>query len=238
MIKDKSFTAAIFISIAIHTAFLFNWPLPNRVFFKTRPHTKLEVTYYNIKDFAKLLDNFTQTVAQKTSADNLDKKAGLMVKGQGLGKSDKKIILTQKRESLLAKGLLFDKKTKLESEKIIKDIFNVPKPVITDLKSDINSKRVGYAGYYRMVREKIRKAAVINQPKNFQEGQVCLAFSVSKDGTLENVTVVSSKSLASELLKAVALKSVRDAAPFAPIPSELNQDSVNFSLTISFILEK
>lgn len=222
MVKDRIFTTALFISLGVHTVFLFNLPLTNRVFLKNvRPYNKLEVTYYNIKEPAKLLSAISPKNLPIDPVDNFNKKFGLPSKKQTASK--KEPILEQKK--------------KIESTSVIRETFNVPKAVVTDLKSDLKNK-AGYDNYYRIVREKIRRAALLNRPADFQEGSTYLAFSVKKDGSLEGLKIISSKTIASAILKEAALKSVRDASPFPPLPNELNQDSIHFSVIISFVLDK
>ena len=90
-----------------------------------------------------------------------------------------------------------------------------------------------YTNYYRLVREKIRVSAYNNYNRKVK-GEVIIAFLVSRDGQLKDIEL-SSYSISSRVLKAIALKSVKQSAPFPAFPTELSKYSqLKFSISIQF----
>jgi len=67
------------------------------------------------------------------------------------------------------------------------------------------------------------------------EGQPVISFTLDRGGRLIKVQLVSSSGF--QLLDNAALNAVKHAAPFPEIPSQLNLDSLQFKLPISFILK-
>jgi protein TonB len=68
-----------------------------------------------------------------------------------------------------------------------------------------------------------------------QEGKVKVSFTVGSDGRLVDAVVTDSSGFGE--LDAAALAAVRAAAPFAPIPAELNRSSARLSITLRFFLK-
>ena len=93
-----------------------------------------------------------------------------------------------------------------------------------------------YITYYQIVREKIRRSAYQNYTHN-ETGEVCISFVISKEGYLKVFHLIEEKSSASDYLKAVALRSVKDASPFPNFPKELDYPQLSFNIIISFEIE-
>ncbi len=94
-------------------------------------------------------------------------------------------------------------------------------------------KNPAYTNYYRLVREKIRSNAY-NNYNTKAHGQVVIEFLISNNGDLKEVEL-GSASISNKVLRAVALKSVKQAAPFPAFPAELNQYSqLRFNISIEF----
>jgi protein TonB len=68
------------------------------------------------------------------------------------------------------------------------------------------------------------------------EGRVVVAFTVGADGRLAGVRLVESSG--SELLDEAALEAVRQAAPFPPFPAGIERRQWDFTLPLSFALER
>lgn len=66
------------------------------------------------------------------------------------------------------------------------------------------------------------------------QGTVSLVFVLASDGSLENVFVADKLSDADLLLKIFAKNCVRDAAPFARFPTELDLPKISFNITVLF----
>ncbi|MCQ9207904.1 MAG: TonB family protein [Omnitrophica bacterium] len=98
-------------------------------------------------------------------------------------------------------------------------------------------KEALYLDYYRSIREKIRELVLENYPRYVACGEVRLYFILSSDGRLKQIKILQERSSPNRILKEVASKSVRQAAPFLPFPKELNQAQLSFNVVISFELE-
>ncbi|MDD5116385.1 MAG: TonB family protein [Candidatus Omnitrophica bacterium] len=93
-----------------------------------------------------------------------------------------------------------------------------------------------YISYYQLVREKIRRSAYQSYIHN-EVGEVYLSFVISNDGYVKDIRLIDAKTNASEYLKRIALKSVRDASPFPNFPKELDYPQLSFNIIISFEIE-
>lgn len=93
-------------------------------------------------------------------------------------------------------------------------------------------KNPAYMEYYKLIRERIRKNAY--RYYNIEEsGIVYLCFVILNNGNLAQL-VLSEKTEASSKLIDIALRSVKDSAPFPPFPKELNYPQLQFSVSIHF----
>ncbi|MFA5093173.1 MAG: hypothetical protein WC543_04465 [Candidatus Omnitrophota bacterium] len=93
-----------------------------------------------------------------------------------------------------------------------------------------------YINYYQIVREKIRRSAYQNYTHS-QTGEVYISFIISCDGSIKDVRLIEDKTTAADYLKTIALRSVRDAAPFPNFPKELDYLQLSFNIIISFEIE-
>ncbi|MCK9595489.1 MAG: TonB C-terminal domain-containing protein [Candidatus Omnitrophica bacterium] len=118
------------------------------------------------------------------------------------------------------------------------------KPDINALKKKISLAPVemnkinnpSYVSYYNLVREKIRRAAYQNY-SHAETGEVYLAFVVSKLGALNTVKLIEERSSGNIYLREVAIRSIRDAAPFPPFSKDLDYPQLSFNVIISFTIE-
>jgi len=93
-----------------------------------------------------------------------------------------------------------------------------------------------YISYYQIVREKIRRSAYQNYTHN-ETGEVYVSFIISCDGYIKDVRLVEEKTSAGDYLRAIALRSVKDASPFPNFPKELDYLQLSFNIIISFEIE-
>lgn len=93
-----------------------------------------------------------------------------------------------------------------------------------------------YISYYQIVREKIKRAAYQNYTGK-DTGEITVSFVISDDGYLKEMRLVEKKSTSGKYLRDLALRSVKDAAPFPNFPKELNYPRLSFNLTITFEIE-
>ena len=93
-----------------------------------------------------------------------------------------------------------------------------------------------YISYYQIVREKIRRSAYQNYTHN-EIGEVYISFIISNDGYIKDVHLIEAKTSASDYLKGIASRSVKDASPFPNFPKELDYPQLSFNIIISFEIE-
>jgi outer membrane biosynthesis protein TonB len=93
-----------------------------------------------------------------------------------------------------------------------------------------------YISYYQIVREKIRRSAYQNYTHN-EIGEVYISFIISNDGYIKDVHLIEAKTSASDYLKGIAARSVKDASPFPNFPKELDYPQLSFNIIISFEIE-
>jgi len=129
-----------------------------------------------------------------------------------------------------------------KSPELAKPAFNSPD--IMSIKKKITLPKIemarinnpSYISYYQIVREKIRRSAYQNYTHN-EIGEVYLSFIISDDGYVKDVRLIETKTSASDYLKKIALRSVRDASPFPNFPKELDYPRLSFNIIISFEIE-
>ena len=93
-----------------------------------------------------------------------------------------------------------------------------------------------YISYYQIIREKIRRCAYQNYMRA-DAGEVYLSFVISDQGQLDNLRVIEEKSAPNNYLRQIAFKSVNEAAPYPPLPKELEYPQLSFNVIISFEVE-
>lgn len=86
--------------------------------------------------------------------------------------------------------------------------------------------------YYQSVRAKILNTALKYMPQNRITGNVTVSFSVSPDGSLSGDPALLDK--VEPELADLAVKSVKDSAPFPPFPKLFGKNTENFKITIAF----
>lgn len=93
-------------------------------------------------------------------------------------------------------------------------------------------KKLSSRGYYNMVRSKVYEQARQNYPRSNIQGDIYVAFDLLPNGQLKG----SPRAIGSadESLKMLAVKSVYEAAPFPPFPSDLKKPRETFKVLISY----
>jgi TonB family protein len=91
-----------------------------------------------------------------------------------------------------------------------------------------------YVSYYQLIRQKIRSCLKNHYGTQYMEGDVRLVFVLKSDGSLISARVDEDSSSANEALFDIAVKSVREASPFAPFPKALSLPKMTFELAVTF----
>jgi len=134
-------------------------------------------------------------------------------------------------EKLAKKTLIRKEESRLE-EKVISA--HTKEVLFSSLPKSLEKfkKNPAYMEYYKLIRERIRRNAYRYYDID-KSGIVYLCFIVLNSGDLAQLTL-SKKSEASSKLIDIALRSVKDSAPFPPFPKELNYPQLQFSISIHF----
>jgi|GEM_PF-3219381 len=90
-----------------------------------------------------------------------------------------------------------------------------------------------YMDYYKHIREKIRQSAMQKYDQG-EEGDVTVVFILTQKGQVAGASVARAVAPVSELLRSIAVESVRKASPFPPFPPTLRYQNLEFSLEIHF----
>lgn len=98
--------------------------------------------------------------------------------------------------------------------------------------SDPSPDEMSYDDYRRVVRDNIGRSLKTNCPQEAGRGKVYLSFVVSANGHLKGEPQVLSGD--NQFLEAIAIKSVKDANPFPPIPGSLDKPQERFIIPITF----
>jgi TonB family protein len=232
MITEKLFLNTLLISVLAHGIILVQTPnftfssksnkvksLEIKYVTEAKPNRQLR-QYNNIpKGKSELLLDLPEAITAKTYKS-----------AARLPSIDKPALFSGSKErssndSLLSKPVL------------VKSEISVAKKNITFHQVAIEkSNNPGYISYYQVVREKIRRAAYQNYTRS-ENGEVYLAFVISNDGAINEIHVVDGKSMPGPYLKEIALRSVKDAAPFPPFPTELDYEKLSFNVVVSFEVE-
>ncbi len=92
-----------------------------------------------------------------------------------------------------------------------------------------------YLTYHDQVRNRIRARAYfyIDNP-SFEVGEVYLTFVLKANGQLEAVKIIPEKTRANTFLRSVAVRSIKESAPFPSFPDDLKYPELTFNVVISF----
>jgi len=227
MFSDKVFQVSFVLSLAIHSAMFASTSQ-----FSLRPGStqkkaqSVEVTYIKQEQIPKLQHKAApkgEPFLKMSSRISADKRipppyvdsARILKPEQAFKLSDK----------------VFDKPTFAKADILaIKKKITIP-PIEID---KINNP--SYISYYQLVREKIKRAAYQNYTGQ-ETGEATVSFLVSRDGKLQELRLIEDKSPASQYLREIALRSVKDGADFPAFPKDLDYYQLSFNLAITFEFE-
>ncbi len=221
MLSDKTFCTTLIISAIVHGALFYRMPFLN-LFPSFKAVNKVEITYLKLKpqELVETKDEFhKRDIKLKSEHKDYAKK---LPPPQFVKKEE---LFTKEYQSLLRKPQL-------------------ARPDVIAIKKNIQLKPLEinkinnpiYINYYQVVREKIRRCAYQNYTRS-ETGQIYLTFVVLSNGTLSVAKIIDEKSTDNNYLKEVALKSIKDAAPFPAFPKELDYPHLSFNVIISFEIE-
>lgn len=224
MDNSRSFQFALLVSILIHSVFFLT--LPHMPFTPSkRSLEKIKIIYYKIKEKPPVKKVIMAKVEEPIVQKLPDIKKEDILKPEPLkAKAEQK---QEKKAPSVVKNIKETKVKEKEFEAVVKE------------EQDAR-KKATYISYYKAVREKIRRYADRNYPKNrnLGEGEVFLSFVIASSGELLQVKVVDEKSIQYPSLRNIAINSIRDASPFPPFPKGMSQYQITFNVIISFELNR
>ncbi|MFC1594439.1 energy transducer TonB [Candidatus Omnitrophota bacterium] len=215
MVSDKTLRAFLLISLLIHCVIFITLPKFSEDLLKKSLH-QLEITYHQFQVNPKLLE---ERVIKKDEAVFKRQELAIVKQDTFLTK------LMQKKDFL--KNAFKVRQKPLVVNPSMKD----KKIVIPELKSKIKSP--AYRSYYQTIREKIRDLAYLHYVR-YGEGEVYLSFILVENGDVKQIKIFEDKSIDDFYLKDVAVKSIKEAAPFPPFPDQLEYPELSFNVIISF----
>jgi hypothetical protein len=89
--------------------------------------------------------------------------------------------------------------------------------------------------YYQLVREKIRRTLKSNYKTGAsREGNAYLEFTIDRAGNLIRFSIDGARSTSDKVLLKIVEVSLKEAAPFPPLPDDVRRDRLTFNILISF----
>lgn len=110
------------------------------------------------------------------------------------------------------------------------------KVTLPQMELSVKINNPSYNNYYELIREKIRHAAYQNYTQ-METGEIYIAFVIGVDGNLKDVRYIEDKSTPSYYLKDLAMRSIKEAAPFPAFPNNLDYPQLSFNVIISFQID-
>lgn len=225
MVNHDRFYVCLGLSLAVHTAFFI--PFSLMAIGDSHESRPIEIFYEQSKKQVDLTPSHEYMDQQKKSAVPLKIEKALSANTQSIKDFIKKEIFKEREES----KAVIEKPWRTGEDTSLKVSIELP-----DVPGE-SYKTPEYKSYYQVIREKIRKYAYYYY-KEIQEGEVFLTFSINSGGELIEAAVNQKKSTSDEYLKSIALKSVKEAAPYPKFPEKLkNKNKLSFNVIISFELK-
>ena len=231
MSTDKTFLIAFVLSAIGHGVILLQNPNLNlSILPKEKKDTILEVSYLKALQLPK----------EETREETPKKEPFLKL-------SSRITAAKMSPPPFIDRESIFKKNKEIVSQKYVFTKPALPsfeKPDIIAIKKKKKKKPVdldkidnpSYISYYQIVREKIRRMAYQNYT-SAEVGEVFLSFLIFADGSLKAVRLTEEKSSPSPYLREIALRSIKEAAPFPAFPKELDYPQLSFNVVISFEIE-
>ena len=207
MKENRFFWACLWISAALHSGVF----LGMRGFspLSVRPESAIEVTYVEAPQFIQ------NALVEKEKIEKPSQAAVPVEK-----KED-----AQTTQAVEKATVPMSKPVPPPQSALPKLTMNVPK----ELEKDMDYQR-----YYRLIRDRIRSYAERNYRGFESSGVVHVAFVLGEKGGLKGIQVFRKDTTANDLLLQVAVRSVKDSAPFPDFPAQLAHKELPFNLFIQF----
>ncbi len=210
---------AVFISLAVHTAVLCvtYFSRMNDPHDKAKVLNRIEISYKPVHQRAADIREYPIRPAQHLDLSN---NPGFF--------SDVTIpVSLVKERPMLPFGMFYERKP--ERMRAMELSHRVS---ITPIKSEKINNPV-YAAYNEMVRERIKEKVYANYDR-MERGSVYLTFLLDEHGVLEAARIISEKTNASEHLREISIRSLREASPFPAFLKGMNLIEYPFNIEIQY----
>lgn len=226
--SNRIFYCALVLSFFCHLAFIIYFSLANIPDVKSSIK-RVEVTY--------------TTLEKKKDNENIELFKDVGIFEEKREKKEKSVEILTKQDDVFPEiGQKIRDLSKL-SDRLSMEKLEMPKTKSFDLEEKVSipifqAEKIMnpmYISHKQSIGQIIRRRAFqyVDHP-DFASGHVYLTFVLSADGALKAVKIIEDKTSANEYIRNVALRSIREAAPFPPFPQGFVFPEVSFSLLIEF----
>jgi len=228
--EDRVFKYALIFSVFLHAVALLQISRINNQN-RPRPINRIEVVYQEIKHAPpqeKMRPPQSMKAIQSIQERRLPKDAEVLLRDP----SPLLPPVQDMQKSSVEKKFQMDRKLASRLEGVgVKRKISVP-----EIKSEkINNPT--YLNYYHIVRNKIQDRAYRNYAQ-MDVGEVYLTFVLLSSGALKQIQLIDEKTSATDYLRSIGLKSIREASPFPSFPQDLKYPELSFNVVISFEANK
>ncbi|MDD5614120.1 MAG: TonB family protein [Candidatus Omnitrophica bacterium] len=218
MIRDNLLKKSLFISIFFHSVLIMPWKGFN----------------FTGREYDDRFNNDPILVAYKISKEESIKYQQPELKRQEVSVDTKQEqIEAEVKDAFVADNNFLSS----EREAYQQDFYTFDENQVVSLSSKMDSEDIpkSVLDYYSSIREEIKKRAFYYKPQE-GIGAVTVIFGIDSGGIIRNLVVDELRSTDRKALRSAALKSVKQASPFAHFPDEIKSDFITFSITIEFEL--
>ncbi len=101
---------------------------------------------------------------------------------------------------------------------------------------EIGTESIKYVSYMKLLKDKIQNVWVYPEQARLknQQGTLLVKFGINKNGSLAYATVIRSSGY--PILDEAAIKAIKDASPFNPLPERFGVDRLNIYATFTYEL--
>ncbi len=218
MLSDIPLKICIITSVFIHTTLLYPWPILRSLSRHEISFQKIELTYFHDKAIDDVILRDINPITSMSGA------AGAKVAEL------KKVQIEPAKKSVQQ---VKPKKEKADKS-ITKALSETPSKAEDDSVKGLSESDSLRLDYCMRVREKIKSMIEKNKKKLVKGGEVYVRFAISNDGTLQDMALYKSFGKGTKRLEALAIKSIKEAAPFPPFSDDMSDTKLLFKLPISY----
>lgn len=220
MYRDNIFRICLILSISLHAGIMIPWSFLNFFAAKDAGCQNIELTYFSgAKAMEARVNKLQDAYAKKLSPEpvksntpDVEPKPNAEVRTPAENKLNK-----EKEEG----SAVAEKAAAQEHEIEIPDIGA--------------QKGAVYEKYYLDVRGKIRSIIEKNKRAQLKESEIYVRFVVDRQGALRDLRLYKASGAGAGNLEALAIRSIKEAAPFPPFGDKIKEDELQFNLPIRVI---